>query len=117
VISKITITTPSAANSSVLDRALNSLALSAAYPSRPVTWVTMPSAPAAAAARIEPTGPIAPFQPCVPTLTGTMICIAVPSADTTGPATWPGTTPGSAANRRASAAALARSAVVSPEGR
>ena len=55
--------------------------------------------------------------PWLPTLTGTMVCIAVPSADPIGPATWPGSTPPSAANRRASAAALARSAAVRPEAR
>jgi len=66
---------------------------------------------------MEPTGAIAPFQPCEPTLTTTMVCIALPSAEGIGPVTWPGTTPCSPANLRASAAALARSAAVRPDAR
>ncbi len=57
------------------------------------------------------------FQPWLPRLTWRMVCMAWPSADGIGPITWPGTTPWIPANCRASAAALARSAAVSPEAR
>ena len=43
--------------------------------------------------------------------------MALPSDDGIGPVTMPGTAPGTAAKLRASAAALARSAAVRPEGR
>src|SRR5215831_19847119 len=66
---------------------------------------------------MEPAAAAAPFHPCLPRLTATMVCIAFPSADGTGPTTWPGPTPCSRAKLRASAAALARSAAVSPEVR
>ena len=63
---------------------LYTFALSAAYPSGPVTWVVIPFAPARAIARVEPTGVIAPFHPCLPTLTTTVVCIALPSAEGIG---------------------------------
>src|SRR5215471_520115 len=66
---------------------------------------------------MAPAAAAAPFHPCLPRLTATMVCIALPSADGTGPTTWPGPTPCSPAKLRASAAALARSAAVSPEAR
>jgi hypothetical protein len=87
VISKITMTTATAAYSSVLVIPLKILALSAAFPSGPVTWAVSPFPPDRAMARMEATGATAPFQPCVPTLTATMVCIALPSADGIGPAT------------------------------
>src|SRR5215471_10130754 len=96
---------------------LNTFALSAAFPIIPVTWEARPFAPAAAIPRREATGVTVPFQPLLPTLTDTRVCIALPSAERIGPATVAGTTPGIAANRRASAAALARSAAVIPEAR
>src|SRR5262252_7587433 len=96
---------------------LNTLALSAAFPKIPVTWEDMPSAPDRAIARMDATGVTVPFQPLLPTLTDTRVCIALPSADGIGPVTVPGTTPCIAANLRASAAALARSAAVIPEAR
>src|SRR5215470_8922214 len=66
---------------------------------------------------MEPAAAAAPFHPCLPRLTATMVCIALPSADGTGPTTWPGPTPCSPAKLRTSAAALARSAAVSPQAR
>src|SRR5215813_14178012 len=110
-------TTAAAAYSRVLLMPLNTLALSAAFPSGPVTWEARPFAPVRAIARMDATGVTVPFQPLLPTLTDTRVCIALPSAEPIGPATVPGTTPGIAANRRASAAALARSAGVIPEAR
>src|SRR5215472_17159059 len=66
---------------------------------------------------MEPAAVAARFHPRLPRLTATMVCIALPSADGTGPTTWPGPTPCSPAKLRASAAALARSVAVSPEAR
>jgi len=72
---------------------LNTVALSAAFPKIPVTWVVRPFAPARAILRIDVTGVTVPFQPLLPTLTDTRVCIALPSAERIGPATVPGTTP------------------------
>ena len=57
------------------------------------------------------------FQPSGPRLTGTIICSAWPSWAAIGPVTWPWTTPATPAKRLASAAALAWSAAVRPDGR
>src|SRR6266487_6209499 len=110
-------TTASVAYNSVLSMPLNTLLKSAAYPSGPVTCEARPSAWDWVIARMELAAAAAPFHPCLPTLTATMVCIALPSADTTGPVTWSGPAPCNPANLRASAAALARSAAVSPEAR
>src|SRR6266704_4491904 len=59
----------------------------------------------------------ATFQPSLPRLTGTMVSIALPSLAVIGPATWLASTPGWRAKLRTSAAALARSAAVTPEAR
>src|SRR5260370_37054918 len=59
----------------------------------------------------------APFQPFEPRLTGTMVSMALPSRERNGPATWLRTTPGTPRNRRASAAAFALSALVTPDWR
>ena len=59
----------------------------------------------------------ASFQPCEPRLTGTSVSIALPSWETIGPATCASTTPATPLNRATSAAALALSALVSPDGR
>ena len=117
MISKITMTTASVAYSSVLSMPLKILLLSAAFPSGPVMWDARPSAWDPVIARMEAAAVAAPFQPWLPRLTETMVCIALPSADGIGPATCPAPTPCSPAKLRASAAALARSAAVSPEAR
>ena len=46
-----------------------------------------------------------------------MVSMALPSRETNGPATWLRTTLGTPRNRRASAAAFALSALVTPDGR
>ena len=117
MISKITMTTASVANSSVLSMPLNTLLLSAAFPSGPVMWEVRPSAWDPVIARMESAAVAAPFQPWLPRLTETMVWMALPSADGIGPVTWPAPTPCSPAKLLASAAALARSAAVSPEAR
>ena len=117
MISKITITTATAENSSVLSVPPNTLLLSAWLPSGPVMWKVRPFAFEPAIARMESAALPAPFAPFEPRLTWRMVCRAWPSADGMGPATWPGPTPGSPAKRRTSAAALARSAAVRPEAR
>ena len=68
-------------------------------------------------ARSVVTASVAPFQPFEPRLTGTMIWMALPSRETSGPATWLRTTLGTLRNRRTSAAAFALSALVRPDGR
>ena len=96
---------------------LNTLLLSAAFPSGPVMWEVRPFALELVIARMELTAWAAPFQPWAPRLTCRMVCMALPSAEGMGPATAPGPTPCRTAKRRASAAALARSAGVRPDGR
>src|SRR5215831_9024943 len=103
--------------SSVLSMPLNTLLKSAAYPSCPVRWDVRPLGSDRVIARMELADVAAPSHPFLPRLTDTMVCIALPSDDGTGPVTWPGATPCSVANLRASAAAAARSAAVSPEAR
>src|SRR5262245_9742821 len=103
--------------SSVLSMPLNTSLKSAAYPSGPVTWEASPSALDWVIVRTESAVAAARFQPSLPRLTETTVCMALPSAEGTGPTTWPGPTPCSPAKLRASAAALARSAAVSPEAR
>src|ERR1700743_2437472 len=61
--------------------------------------------------------PEALFQPWEPRLTGTRVSIALPSWETIGPASCARTTPGTPANLAARPAALALSALVSPDGR
>src|SRR5215510_3554374 len=96
---------------------LNTLLLSAAYPSGPVTWEASPFAPARVIARIESAAFAALAEPLSPVLTATRVCIALPSAEPIGATTWAGAAPLIEAKRRASAAAFARSAAVTPEGR
>ncbi len=96
---------------------LNALAESAALPSGPAMWKARPSASVRAMTRSLVAAADAPFQPFEPRLTGTMVSIALPSADGIGPASWLRTTPCTPANMRASAAALALSAPVRPDGR
>ncbi len=117
MISKIRMTTARAEYSSVLSMPLNTLLLSAAVPSGPVICETRPFAFELMIARMASAALLAPAQPCVPRSTLRMVSRAWPSVDGIGPITVPGTTWGSRANRRASAAALARSAAVRPEGR
>ena len=96
---------------------LNALAESAALPSGPVTWMASPFALLSAMVRSVVAASEAPFQPFEPRLTGTMVSMALPSRETNGPATWLCTTLGTPRNRRASAAAFALSALVTPDGR
>ena len=110
-------TTATAEYSSVPPMPLNTLLLSAAFPSGPVTWETRPGGFESVMARMASTALFELFQPPEPRLTWRMVCMAWPSADGIGPVTVPGTTPGTPVNRRASAAASARSAAVRPEGR
>ena len=86
-------------------------------PSGPAMCTAMPLAPAEAIARSESAAGAASFQPLLPRLTGTIVSIALPSADAIGPVTWPCRTPETVANFAASAAALALSAAVTPDGR
>src|SRR6266550_1239401 len=97
-------TTASVAYSSVLSMPLNTLLLSAAFPSGPVTWEARPSAWDPVIARMEPAAVAAPFQPWLPRLTDTMVWMALPSADGIGPVTWPAPTPWSLAKLRATTA-------------
>ena len=69
VISKITMTTATAAYNSVFSMPLNTLLLSAAFPSGPVMWEVRPFAFELVIARIELTAVAAPFQPWAPRLT------------------------------------------------
>src|SRR6266568_3364024 len=110
-------TTPRVANSSVLSMPLKDLAESAAVPSGPVMWTDRPCPFACVTPRMASAAVPAAFQPFLPRLTGTTVWIAWPSLAKNGPDTWPRTTPEMAANRLASAPALARSAAVSPAGR
>src|SRR5262249_62337561 len=96
---------------------LNTLLLSAAYPSGPVTWEASPFAPARVIARIESAAFAALAEPFSPVLTATRVCIALPSAEPIGPTTWPGTAPCIEANRRAPAGALPPPAPGPPAGR
>ena len=68
-------------------------------------------------ARSELAAGAAAFQPDAPRLTGTMVRIALPSAEVTGPDIWPRMAPVTPPKRAASAAAFALSAAVTPDGR
>ena len=116
-MSSSTITTISVAVSKVPSIPLNELAESAALPSGPVICVARPFAWALAMLRSAVAAAGAPFQPFEPRLTGTIVSIALPSLAKNGPATCPCTTPATCANRPASVMALARSALVRPDGR
>ena len=63
MISKITMTTARVAYNSVLSMPLNTLPLSAAFPSGPVMWEVRPFAFDEIIARMEPAAVAAPFQP------------------------------------------------------
>ncbi len=93
MISKITMTTARVEYSSVVSMPLNTLLLSAAFPSGPVMWDARPCALDWVIARMELAACAAPFHPCVPRLTETMVWMALPSADGIGPTTWPELTP------------------------
>src|ERR1700761_6142100 len=116
-MSSSTITTARVAISKVPSMPLNELAESAALPSGPVMYTDIPAAPARAIVRRLVAVSEALFQPCEPRLTGTSVSIAFPSWETIGPASCARTTPVTPANRARSAAALALSALVSPDGR
>ncbi len=107
-------TTPRVANSSVLSIPSNADAESAAKPSGPVTCTVRSGA--AATSLICSARPGAFSQPFGPRSNVTTVCSACPSWDGIGPAGLP-TTPSKVANCSASAAALVRSAAVSPPGR
>src|SRR6202012_5882707 len=111
------ITTARVAISRVPSMPLNELAESAALPSGPAMYTDSPAGPSRAMFRRLVAGPEALFQPWEPRLPGTRFSIAFPSWDTIGPATWALTTPDTPANLARSAAALALSALVSPDAR
>src|SRR5580693_5811562 len=110
-------TTSRVAISRVPSMPLNELAESAALPSGPAMYTDIPAGPARAMFRRLVAASEALFQPWEPRLTGTSVWIAFPSWETIGPATWASTTPATPLNRATSAAALALSALVSPDGR
>src|SRR5260370_33849615 len=110
-------TTAGVAPSKMPSMPLNALAESAALPGGPVMWTARPFAWLSAMVRSVVAASEAPFQPFEPRLTGTMVSMALPSPETNGPATWLCTTLGTPRNRRASAAAFALSALVTPDWR
>ena len=104
VSSRIVMTTPSVANSSVLSMPLNALDESAAWPAGPVMWISIPEASVWAIVRSWLTTSPALDHPCDPRSKVTTVSMALPSVDGTGGVTLP-CTPLTAPNRCTSAAA------------